>query len=142
MAILGTNQSNETDHDKLQIPPTPHEHIWDALANPPKQAKKAKSTKKQTRDTGSTAEPAPTMPSKPAPRNVTKPNKSDQVLKKLCLAKGATIEMLMEATGWQAHSVRGFLSAIVKKKLGLNLVSDVGKDGVRRYRIDNSAKGA
>ncbi|TIX34058.1 MAG: DUF3489 domain-containing protein, partial [Mesorhizobium sp.] len=31
--------------------------------------------------------------------------------------------------------MRGFLSAVVKKKLGLNLISDVGKDGVRRYRI-------
>ncbi|AZO05161.1 MULTISPECIES: hypothetical protein [unclassified Mesorhizobium] len=38
--------------------------------------------------------------------------------------------------------MRGFLSAVVKKKLGLNLISDVGKDGVRRYRIDDSAKGA
>ena len=70
----------------------------------------------------------------------TKNTKSEQVLQKLRLAKGATIEMLMEATGWQAHSVRGFLSAVVKKKLGLKLVSEVGKDGTRRYRIDDSAK--
>ena len=70
----------------------------------------------------------------------TKSTKAEQVLKKLRLAKGATIEMLMEATGWQAHSVRGFLSAVVKKKLGLNLVSEVGKDGVRRYRINDSTK--
>ncbi len=66
--------------------------------------------------------------------------KASAVLKKLRSAKGVTIVMLMEATGWQAHSVRGFLSAVVKKKLGLNLVSEAGKDGVRRYRIHEDGK--
>lgn len=70
------------------------------------------------------------------------PNKADLVLKKLRSAKGATIAMLMQATGWQAHSVRGFLSATVKKKLRLNLVSDIGKDGTRRYRIHDDANDA
>lgn len=62
-------------------------------------------------------------------------SKIDLVLKKLRLAKGATIAQLIEVTGWQAHSVRGFLSAVVRKKLGLDLTSDTGQDGVRRYRI-------
>ncbi|MFD1987437.1 DUF3489 domain-containing protein [Mesorhizobium newzealandense] len=66
--------------------------------------------------------------------------KTDIVLKKLRLAKGSTLEALIEATGWQAHSVRGFLSGTVKKKLGLSLLSEVGKDGVRRYRLDTKAK--
>jgi hypothetical protein len=40
----------------------------------------------------------------------------------------------MAATGWQQHSVRGFLAGVVRKKLGLNLVSEPNLDG-RVYRI-------
>jgi hypothetical protein len=47
---------------------------------------------------------------------------------------GATLADLMQATGWQAHSVRGFLSATVRKKLGLPLVVEAGESG-RHYRI-------
>lgn len=65
--------------------------------------------------------------------------KAEMVLKKLRLTKGATLHQLIEATGWQAHSVRGFLSGTVKKKLGLNLTSETSKDGLRRYRINDTA---
>jgi hypothetical protein len=41
---------------------------------------------------------------------------------------------LMKATGWQAHSIRGFISGTLKKRLGLNVISDTA-DGLRRYRI-------
>ncbi|WP_245319542.1 DUF3489 domain-containing protein [Mesorhizobium temperatum] len=61
--------------------------------------------------------------------------KTDIVLKKLKSAKGVTIQTLMDATGWQAHSVRGFLSGTVKKKLGHEVLSETGKDGQRRYRL-------
>ena len=67
-------------------------------------------------------------------------SKTEILLKKLRSTRGATLEALMEATGWQAHSVRGFLSGTVKKKLGLTVASEVGKDGARRYRIETLAK--
>jgi hypothetical protein len=47
---------------------------------------------------------------------------------------GATIASLMVTTGWQQHSVRGFLAGVVRKKLGLNLVSERTDKG-RVYRI-------
>jgi hypothetical protein len=47
---------------------------------------------------------------------------------------GATITALAEASGWQSHSVRGFLAGVVRKKLGLDLVSVVEADQ-RTYRI-------
>ena len=48
---------------------------------------------------------------------------------------GATIDAMMSATGWQAHSIRGAMSGSVKKALGLNLLSEK-TDAGRVYRID------
>ena len=45
----------------------------------------------------------------------------------------------MEATGWQQHSVRGFLAGTVKKKLGFPLTSSKAEGELRRYRIERSA---
>jgi len=42
---------------------------------------------------------------------------------------------MISATGWQAHSVRGFLSGSLRKKLGLDVRGMKGADGERRYRI-------
>ena len=52
--------------------------------------------------------------------------------------EGATIEELQAATGWQQHSVRGFLAGAVKKKLGLALLSEKPDAGPRRYRISDA----
>lgn len=56
----------------------------------------------------------------------------------LCRDKGASIEELSKATGWQPHSVRAAISATIKKKLKLDVQSEkVSK--VRRYRVINKA---
>ena len=52
-------------------------------------------------------------------------------------ADGASIPALMEATGWQQHSVRGFMAGVVRKRLGLPLDSSK-VDGCRVYRIVGS----
>ena len=61
--------------------------------------------------------------------------KQDLVIQMLRRQSGVTIKDIIAKTGWQPHSVRGFFSGLVKKKLKLPLVSDVGKDGMRRYHI-------
>ena len=83
-------------------------------ARPAKQLKSNKTTQTAARSRGTT--------------------KHDRVVGLLQAKGGTTIAAISKTTGWQPHSVRGFLAGVVKKKLGLFLVSEKTKSG-RIYRI-------
>lgn len=69
----------------------------------------------------------------------TKTTKASKILTLLCRPKGATLIELSKATGWQEHSLRGFLSGTVKKRMGLEVLSEKNGKGIRRYQIVEGA---
>jgi Protein of unknown function (DUF3489) len=98
-----------------------------------KKAKAPKPTSTATGLPGSAAKASDTD-------STSKPSKSDsgtkqsRVLSMLRSPTGATIAAMMEATGWQQHSVRGFLAGVVRKRLKLRL-SSKKVDDTRIYQI-------
>jgi Protein of unknown function (DUF3489) len=101
-------------------------------------AAKSKSAEKLT--VASSATPVPTP--KPAAHSAGDPksktadagSKQARVIAMLQSPSGATITAIMKATGWQQHSVRGFLAGVVRKRLKLKLGSKK-IDGTRVYQI-------
>ena len=63
-------------------------------------------------------------------------SKTDTVLELLKRPGGATLAEIMKATSWQAHSVRGFISGTVGKKMDLPVASFKNEAGERAYRIE------
>ncbi len=75
--------------------------------------------------------------SQPAPNSKgTRPgSKTAKILDLLERPGGASLQEIMKATGWQAHSVRGFISGTLGKKMSLTVVSTKTADGNRSYCI-------
>jgi hypothetical protein len=78
-------------------------------------------------------------PKKKAPRsarnNTREGSKTATILDLLKRPGGASAKELLKATGWQPHSLRGFLSGTVGKKMGLTVTSTKGEDGERSYSV-------
>lgn len=72
--------------------------------------------------------------SKPKSSPASPVSKQQVLINLLKRSQGASLEVLMEATGWQRHSVHGTMSGVLKKRLGLPIISEYGEQG-RRYRI-------
>jgi hypothetical protein len=108
----------------------------DAVAGEPMEKPTAQRADKRKSKTGK----APTAPRKNAtddhaePARVGGNTKQANVIALLSRPQGTTIATIMQETGWQQHSVRGFFAGAVRKKLGLTLDSEK-LDGERVYRI-------
>ena len=96
-------------------------------------------SKASTRSAGRTTSKSkvPSRSAHSSPKTSRPDTKHARILAMLRTPAGATVAAIMVATEWQQHSVRGFLAGVVRKKLGLNLVSEQTDKG-RVYRIKDS----
>ena len=113
-----------------------------ATAEEPKTTKKAHAGARRANVAPDKAKPGKkASPAKKAPKGAKKAtgardgSKTAKILDLLKRPGGATAKELMKATGWQPHSVRGFLSGTVGKKMGLTVTSTKGEDGERSYSV-------
>jgi hypothetical protein len=108
-----------------------------ATANTPAETKSSERPGRAKRSSSKKAA-APTAKATKASSGRPSPDtKQDRVVALLQQPGGATLDILVKATGWQKHSVRGFLAGTVRKKLKLPLISEK-VDGIRTYRIGAS----
>ena len=111
-------------------------------AEKPKASKKASVGQKRAHGAPKKGKVAPkAKAAKKAPKAAKKAgaardgSKAAKILDLLQRADGATLAELMKATGWQAHSVRGFISGTLTKKMGLTVESAKVEGGERTYSV-------
>jgi hypothetical protein len=96
-----------------------HGHVAKKKGKPTKTAKSARNSQKKSHTT----------------KSAHSGSKTKKILDLLKRPGGVTAKQLMQLTGWQPHSVRGFLSGIVSKKMGLTVTSTRNDTGDRTYSV-------
>ena len=105
------------------VPETPKAKAKSRATKPRVAAPAAKVAKKASKTaTKATPKAKASKPANPSKGSVREGSKSEKILALLKRADGVTLKELMKATGWQAHSVRGFLSAAIGKKMALRSI--------------------
>ena len=99
-------------------------------------SKSAKNPSTTSAARASAAKPSPQTTSEPKNKKTASGSKQSRVVAMLRSPDGTTIAAMMKATGWQQHSVRGFLAGVVRKKLKLKLNSKK-IDGARVYSVND-----
>jgi Protein of unknown function (DUF3489) len=123
--LAGTASSKKPKAKKKPRVAPRRAHVVPAKA---KSARKATAAKKAPK-----GRPAPQVAKSRVARDGSKTAKMLDLLKR---PGGATSKELMKATGWLPHSVRGFLSGTVGKKMGLTVISTKGDDRERTYSVE------
>jgi len=126
--MTSTPEQPETAHTAESVAAKPAKKPTPGARRANVAPKKGKAGKK-----ASPAKKAPTGAKKATDARVG--SKAAKILDLLKRPGGATAKELIKATGWQPHSIRGFLSGTVGKKMKLTVVSSKGEDGGRNYCV-------
>ena len=90
-----------------------------------------------TRSKKSSKSRTPTKPTAQKAQGAREGSKQAQLIAMLRQAKGVTIDEIAQALSWQPHTVRGAMAGALKKKLGLDVISEKDEKRGRIYRITN-----
>jgi len=133
-------------------PEVQEQAVATAVAEEPEASKKASAAPRKPQGAPAKAKSSKkASPTKKAPKTERKPSnkpekkaraaregsKTDQVIELMKRPGGVTLRELMAATNWQAHSVRGFVSGTLGKKMRLTVTSAKREDGERVYSLAN-----
>jgi outer membrane biosynthesis protein TonB len=112
--------------------PEPPTVAPEAQQTPDAATQEAPAKKKTTR-----AKKAPAAKEASEPKGARAGSKTETILARMKQPGGTTLKAIMDATQWQAHSVRGFISGTLGRKMGLTVVSAKGDNGERTYSINS-----